>query len=243
MKLIVVLAFHLTLGDQASRDSRDVEPDGSLRVAGTSFPFLVGEIGNTQTEESLKKKIHYWTYGSRSHLKFIVIFRIMKKEPTGYCVLVSVDKLEKERRPTPENPQSYITRATHVIADEEIYPKISAKTFDIALTDVLPGGLTMILPLSPSVCVRLEPRAGERSKPMKQYRTMLGTLARAILMKCRCQLLPFLITEGSPAVPLRATTTNPTIRVGRARELIEMTIEVSGRDHREIERHERRHER
>ena len=53
-------------------------------------------------------------------------------------MLVSVDKLEREGRPTPENPNRYITKATHVITDEEIYPKTSAETFDIALADILP---------------------------------------------------------------------------------------------------------
>ncbi|KAL9008944.1 MAG: hypothetical protein Q9180_009450 [Flavoplaca navasiana] len=131
-----ILAFRLTLGDQASREFRDVEPDGSLRIAGASFPFLIGEIGNTQNDESLNRKIHHWTYGSRSHLKFIIIFRIIRKEPR--CVLISVDKLEREGRPTPENPNRFVTKATHVITDEEIYPKTSAETFDIALADILP---------------------------------------------------------------------------------------------------------
>ena len=115
-----------------------MEPDGSLRFAGVSFPFLVAEIANTQTEPSLDKKIHYWTYGSRQHLKFIVIFRIVLNKPTVYRVLVSVDKLGALARPTTSNPHGFIMEPTHIIVNEEIYPKTSAATFDITLADVLP---------------------------------------------------------------------------------------------------------
>lgn len=115
-----------------------MEPDGSLRLAEASFPFLVAEIANTQTEPSLDKKIHYWTYGSRQHLKFIVIFRIVPNKPTGYRVLVSVDKLGALARPTAANPHGFIMEPAHIIVNEEIYPKTSAATFDITLADVLP---------------------------------------------------------------------------------------------------------
>ncbi|KAL9036778.1 MAG: hypothetical protein Q9180_004100 [Flavoplaca navasiana] len=132
---------YLTLGPNASQSERNAQPDGSVRFAGESFPFLVAEIANTQTEFSLDTKIHNWTHGSREHLKFIVSFRIEPNPFPGYRVLISVDRLERQNRPTPQNPNNFVTMAHHVIDREEIFPSTSHKTFDIACADVLPKRL------------------------------------------------------------------------------------------------------
>ena len=98
----------------------------------------MAEIANTQSELSLNKKIHNWTHGSRQHLKFIIAFRIEPLDTAGHRVLVSVDRLHINPTPTPANPNMFVTVPRHLIVREEVYPRVSAATFNIARADVLP---------------------------------------------------------------------------------------------------------
>ncbi|KAL8635337.1 MAG: hypothetical protein Q9226_009365 [Calogaya cf. arnoldii] len=119
--------------DLASESAKHAQPDGSLRVEGGVFPFLVAEIANSQTEFSLNKKVHHWTHGSRQHLKYILMFRII-----GERVLLSIDRLEARATPTAANPHEYTMVADHMLVEEEIYPEHSDEYFTITLADVLP---------------------------------------------------------------------------------------------------------
>ncbi|KAL8784921.1 MAG: hypothetical protein Q9213_003663 [Squamulea squamosa] len=127
----------LKLGVKATKEVKNAQPDGSLRVKGANFPFLVLEIASTQSNDSIETKIHHWVQGSRGHLRFIIVIKIDSKASTPR-VLASVIQPRRQNTPTADNPHAYTMQAHRVIDNKEIYPTTSNTTFKIARADVLP---------------------------------------------------------------------------------------------------------
>ncbi|KAL8772236.1 MAG: hypothetical protein Q9209_002448 [Squamulea sp. 1 TL-2023] len=121
----------------ATNEVKNPQPDGSLRVKGANFPFLVLEIASTQSDESIENKIHHWVQGNRDHLRFIIVIKIESKASTRR-VLASVIRPRRQNTPTADNPHAYAMEGHRIIDKKEIYPTTSKTTFKIARADVLP---------------------------------------------------------------------------------------------------------
>lgn len=131
-------ACKLKLSDKAQKKSCIARPDSCLIVNGATFPFLVVEVANTETETSIQKKIHRWLQGSRLHVKLIVILRV--REPnTNLRVIADVIKQRVTPSPVPGgNPENFVIGPNYLVKEAEIYPTKSEETFEVYLEDVLP---------------------------------------------------------------------------------------------------------
>ncbi|KAL8988635.1 MAG: hypothetical protein Q9177_002320 [Variospora cf. flavescens] len=128
----------LKLSHKAQKRSCIARPDSCLIVNGATFPFLVVEVANTETETSIQKKIHRWLQGSRLHVKLIVILRV--REPnTNLRVIADVIKQRVTPSPIPGgNPENFVIGPNYLVKEAEIYPTKSKETFEVYLEDVLP---------------------------------------------------------------------------------------------------------
>ncbi|KAL8849176.1 MAG: hypothetical protein Q9221_005853 [Calogaya cf. arnoldii] len=140
----------LTLGD----GGKNQEPDGSITVQGASFPFLIVETANTQTESEIDDKVYNWIEGSRSHLRVILTFKL-DFDSTPPRVLASLSKLRRVHQPLPNNPQHYVILKDSQFEGEEIYPALSSRTFTIQRQEVLPKGVINNTPAVAPVTISL----------------------------------------------------------------------------------------
>ncbi|KAL8669494.1 MAG: hypothetical protein Q9168_005916 [Polycauliona sp. 1 TL-2023] len=114
------------------------EPDQSIYVEGQSYPFLVMETANSQSQKELDFKVKQWTLGGHNHIKIIMTFKVLPHPTSGHRVLASVMRLHKVAKPTPGDPLNYKMVPKFLVENEEIAPATSNASFEITRADILP---------------------------------------------------------------------------------------------------------
>ncbi|KAL9014754.1 MAG: hypothetical protein Q9173_000601, partial [Seirophora scorigena] len=126
----------LKFGPLAPKAVKTLEPDGSIIVDGARLPFIIFEVGFSQTQQELDDKVQDWLEGCRNHIKIICVFHINKVAGTPGEYRVLMDVIRHRAILTQRLATSFRVGPNYIIRDEEIYPTRSSATFDIHLAEV-----------------------------------------------------------------------------------------------------------
>ncbi|KAI4156786.1 MAG: hypothetical protein L6R39_001042 [Caloplaca ligustica] len=100
-------------------------------------PFLIVEVGKTQTRPALEKKVWYWLQGSKQHVKIVCVFDLVQTS-MGYKVFADIVKPNAIPDPASGDPHMFRVEGDYVIRKAEVYPNLTDLSFDIYLSEVLP---------------------------------------------------------------------------------------------------------